>query len=334
MEALVTHWLITGGCGFIGAALANKLAADPANRIRILDNLSVGTPDALHLAAPPRIADGTSWAPTGQDDVQVDIVVGDIRDDVLTKQVAERMDVIVHLAANTGVQQSIADPCTDCTTNVIGVLNMLEAARGAGAGRFIMASSGAPLGSAVPPFNERTPARPISPYGASKLAGEAYCSAYAGSYGVAAVPLRFSNVYGPGSGHKGSVVTAFLKRALKHEPLRVNGDGHQTRDFLFLNDLLEAILSAAMVPGIGGETFQIGTGRETSVLELVQVLAKELEAAGFGPIAIEYRPPLPGDVRRNYADVAKAREMLGWSAKTFLPDGLKQTVKWFAASQY
>jgi UDP-glucose 4-epimerase len=320
-------WLITGGCGFIGAALVRRLAASNDYSVRILDNLSVGKLDFLALPKAPRVlerANDTLPLPEGN---TVDVVVGDIRDEDVSMRAAYGMDAIIHLAANTGVQPSIQNPRMDCAANVSGTLNLLEGARAAGVQRFVMASSGAPLGDAEPPFNEDTVARPISPYGASKLAGEAYCHAYTKSFGLETVPLRFSNVYGPGSGHKGSVVAAFMKRALARRPFVVNGDGKQTRDFIFLEDLLSALTAAATKPGIGGELFQIATGVETPVIELAKMLREELASAGWGGMEIEYGP----DARRNYADVGKAGRVLGWSPQTALPQGLRQTVAWFTS---
>jgi UDP-glucose 4-epimerase len=171
--------------------------------------------------------------------------------------------------------------------------------------------------------------RPISPYGASKLCGEAYCHAYFGAYRIPTVALRFSNVYGGGSGHKGSVVAAFLKRAIAGQSLLIYGDGRQTRDFIYLDDLLDAIVLAATVPNIGGEIFQVGTGVETSVIDLANRLAAKLKAAGWGTVDIEHRDPLPGDAKRNFADVTKAKRLLGWVPKTSLSEGLDKTVTWF-----
>ncbi|HEX3809401.1 MAG TPA: NAD-dependent epimerase/dehydratase family protein [Rhizomicrobium sp.] len=322
-------WLVTGGCGFIGAALVRRLAAGNEHGIRIFDNLSVGKVEYLALPRAPRVLrEPTAMLPL-PDGGTVDVVVGDIRDAAATAKAAEGMDVIVHLAANTGVQPSIKNPRMDCEANVAGTLNILEAARAAGVKRFVMASSGAPLGDAEPPFDEETVARPISPYGASKLAGEAYCHAYAKSFGLETVPLRFSNVYGPGSDHKGSVVAAFMKRALARQSFVVNGDGQQTRDFIYLDDLLEALVAAATMPGVGGELFQIATGRETRVIDLAELLRSLLAEAGWNGIEIEYGAPLVGDARRNFATVAKAQGRLGWKPTIMLPEGLRRTVDWF-----
>lgn len=175
---------------------------------------------------------------------------------------ARGVDAIVHLVARTGVVDSIEDPRGDAEVNVLGTLNALLAACDGGAGAFVFASSGAPLGSAAPPGHEGLAPRPLSPYGASKLAGEGLCSAFGGSYGLSATALRFTNVYGPYSYHKGSVVALCLKRIMDGDPLVVYGDGEQTRDFLYVNDLCDAaIATIARRPTAG--LYQLGTGTET-----------------------------------------------------------------------
>ncbi len=306
------NWLVTGGCGFIGSALVRSLI-DSDESVVVLDDLSTGTRS--------RIAPG------------VELRVGDVRDAGTTLRAARGADVIVHLAANTGVAQSVEDPSADCVTNVLGTLNMLEAARRNDAARFVFASSGAPVGEVEPPIHEELAPHPVSPYGASKLAGEGYCSAYHRSFGVETVALRFGNVYGPGSGHKGSVVAQFIRRALRGEALEVYGDGRQTRDFVYVEDLVRAIRAAATAPGAGGEVFQIATHRETTVLELVDALVPALEVAGVRGVEVQHAAPRVGDVRRNYSDTTKARERLGWQARTSLDEGLAQTVTWFTKDE-
>lgn len=213
--------------------------------------------------------------------------------------------------------------------NVVGTLNCLEAARHGTVTRFIFASSGAPLGVVDPPMHEEKAPRPCSPYGASKLAGEGYCSAYWHSYGLETVSLRFGNVYGPHSSHKSSVVARFIQQALAGEPLVINGDGGQTRDFIYVGDLVQAIRQAATMPGIGGHLFQVATARETTVLELASVLVEVLRDHGVTSVGLQHGPRRIGDVRRNYSDTSKARQLLEWEARTALRDGLAHTVAWF-----
>ena len=195
--------------------------------------------------------------------------------------------MIVHFAANTGVMPSVEDPRADCMSNVVGTLNFLEAARHNGVGRFVFASSGGTvIGEAEPPIHEEMVAHPVAPYGASKLAGEGYCSAYFQTFGIGTVALRFGNVYGPLSGHKNSVVARFIKRAMDGEVLEIYGDGTQTRDFIFVDDLIRAVRLSATTEGVGGEVFQIATSAETTVQELTDKLLPALAAAGLKDVEV------------------------------------------------
>lgn len=324
-------WLITGGCGFIGTRLINSLTGDGGYRIRVLDNLSVGTRDDLARVSPvSEKAPGKArdqWPDTG-----VVLIPGDIRDPEACSNAARGAEVIVHLAANTGVGPSVDDPEADMRANVIGTFNMLEAARQNRSERFIFASSGAPIGECQPPIHEGLAPHPVSPYGASKLAGEGYCSAYYGTFGLQTVALRFGNVYGPGSGHKNSVVAKFIKKAFMGEFLEIYGDGQQTRDFIYIDDLIQAIRLSAVQPDVGGETFQIATSMETTVGELVERLVPILKAAGISDIQVMHGNPRIGDVRRNYSDTSKAARRLKWQCACSLDEGLRQTVAYFIES--
>jgi UDP-glucose 4-epimerase len=262
----------------------------------------------------------------------VELIVADILDEQVALHTAQGVDVIAHLAASAGVDQSIKDPRKDCMSNVIGTVNYLEAARHNKVKRFVFASSGAPVGECEPPIHEKIVPHPVSPYGASKLAGEGYCSAYFRTFGIYTVALRFGNVYGPGSNHKNSVVAKLIKKAIKRETMEIYGDGKQTRDFIHIDDLIHAIRLAANVDGIGGEIFQIATNAETSVAELVQELVPILSAVGINGIRVVNTEPRPGDVRRNFSDTSKASKLLGWQAKVRLEEGLERTVRWFLDS--
>lgn len=321
------NWLITGGCGFIGCALIADLLSRGGHRIRVLDNLTVGTRDDLHRVA--SFDEIEAPQAKGAWEASLALIVGDIRDALVTSNAVAGADVVVHLAANTGVAPSVADPHKDCETNVIGTLNMLEACRAEGTQRFIFASSGAPVGIQTPPLHEEMAPHPASPYGASKLAGEGYCSAYYHCFGVETVPLRFGNVYGEGSGHKQSVVAKFIKQAMKGETLELFGDGTQTRDFIYVSDLVDAIFRAATVAGIGGEKFQIATARETTVSELTDALLEALDAEGVARPEICYGAKRDGDVMRNYSDTSKAESQLGWKAQVTLREGLRRTIRYF-----
>lgn len=321
------RWLITGGCGFIGRNLIGALLRDGFHAIRIIDNLSVGNRD--DLAQVCRFSENKSVDINPLSDNSVQLIVGDTIDEPLAHRLSNGMDVIVHLAANAGVEASVRDPRFDCMTNVIGTLNYLEAARHNDVKRFIFASSGAPIGECAPPIHEEVPAHPVSPYGASKLAGEGYCSAYYRTFGLETVVLRFGNVYGPYSDHKSSVIARFIQQALAGETFAVYGDGTQTRDFIIVSELIRAIMIAAQHDATGGEIFQIASGCETSINNLVEILKKCLTDHGIDKPELRYGTERKGDVRKNRSDITKAETILGWSCNTGLADGIEETVKWF-----
>lgn len=300
--------LVTGGCGFIGVNLIPVLL-QAGHHVTVYDSLVTGTKDRI--------------AP-----FPVDLVVGDIRDQTLVERAVTGMDAVVHLAAHTSVIDSIQDPEVDFEVNTRGTYNLLAACRAHGVQRFVMASSNAPLGATPPPADETRPAQPMSPYGASKLAGEGYCSAFYHSYGLQTVVLRFANVYGPHSDHKGSVVAQFLRDIHQKNQVKIYGNGAQTRDFIYVEDLCRAILKGLEYSG-GGETFQIATGVETSILELVELLKQNFRQV---PFEVLFEPQRQGEIIKNYSNVTKAREVLGWSPTVALPDGLASTVAWYRQS--
>ncbi len=299
--------LVTGGAGFIGAHVVRELAGRGAT-VRVLDDLSGGSARNL-------------------DGVPCELRTASIGDrDAVAASVAG-VDAVVHLAARAGIPGSITDPLGTFLSNVTWTVELLEAARQAGVRRFVLASTNAAIGDHLPPLHEELPAHPISPYGASKLAGEAYVQAYAASYGMGACALRFSNVYGPWALHKRSVVAAWVRDALAGLPITIHGDGSQTRDFVHAADLATGIAAAldADTDAIAGQVFQLGTGVETSIAELAGFLG----TAVGGGLTIRHAPPRPGDVPRNASRVAKAAERLGWRPAIGLADGLRSTVAWF-----
>ena len=301
--------LVTGGAGFIGSTLVPMLV-ERGYGVRVLDNLSVGSTAVL-----------ADWP--------VDFVVGDIRDQAAVARAVDGVDGIVHLAAHTNVIDSQSKPREDMEINVGGTLNMLLAARDHGVKRFVLASSNAPVGECTPPIDESKPARPLSPYGASKLAGEGYCSAFYGSYGLGTVVLRFANVYGPKSVHKGSVVAKFIREVMAGKALTIYGDGAQTRDFIYSEDLCRAII-AGLESDRGGETYQVATGIETSVSELVQLLQTAMPDYA---IKIVHEGQRAGEIIKNYSSIEKARRELGWVPEMPLEEGLARTVTWFQREQ-
>jgi UDP-glucose 4-epimerase len=299
--------LVTGGAGFIGSALVRQLA-ERGYAVRVYDDLSTGSRTLL---------EGTD----------AELVEGDVRDTEALVRAAQGCEVLFHLAAGTGVIPSIEDPFADFELNARGTLSALWAAREAGAARFVFSSSNAPLGAGAYPASEDKPVAPLSPYGASKAAAEAYCSAFQGAYGLQAVAVRFSNAYGPRSAHKSNVIPLFIRRLLDGEELVVYGDGTQTRDFVFVTDLADGLVRAAETDGIGGEVFQLASGVETSVNGLIAMLA---EASGSEPL-VRREPPRPGEILRNYSLVDKARGVLGYAPAVPLEAGLRHTLEWFSS---
>ncbi len=324
------NWLITGGCGFLGTALIRHLRKNKlAEHIRVLDNLTVGTKEDLAQASSFRETEVSAVQSPAAIEAATELVYGDIRDPKTCEACCQGMDIIIHLAANTGVPVSVEHPRLDMESNVNGTFNMLEAARAHKIKRFVFASSGAPAGEVEPPIHEELPPHPVSPYGASKLAGEGYCSAYHKSFGLETVALRFSNVYGPGSTHKSSVVAKFIKQALQGETLVIYGDGTQTRDFIYIDDLINALVLAASKKGVGGETFQIATARETTLDELTELLLTVLVEKGINQPKVEKTTPRLGDVKRNFSDTTKANNILDWHCNWQLDTGLRRTIEWF-----
>ena len=326
MEVIPKNWLITGGCGFIGVNLIHYLVKNaPEINIRILDNLSVGSRDDLREVA--------AFTEIGAADIQsgpsgVELVVGNILDYPTCVRACRGAEVVVHLAANTGVAPSVENPRMDMEVNVNGIFNVLEASRLGGVQKFIFASSGAPLGEVDPPIHEEKPPKPVSPYGASKLAGEGYCSAFYRTFGLKTVALRFGNVYGPRSKHKASVVANFFKKALNGEDLVIYGDGTQTRDFIYVEDLIQAIM-LSVKKDIGGEVFQIATYKETTVNEIATMIKNIVEGKTDLKVILTFSNPRIGDVKRNFSDISKAKKMLEYDPRFNLNDGLLKTFNYF-----
>ncbi len=335
--------LITGGCGFIGVNLVKRLIQEGfCNYLRIVDDLSVGTREALESVFSDMgtfeiqnqkgmvfyNVKNNSHSVKHKAEAKCELIIGDIRDKGLALKACYDMDVVVHLAANTGVLPSIENPRGDCEVNVIGTLNYLEACRLKNVEKFIFASSGAPLGEQEPPIHEEKVPKPISPYGASKLAGEAYCQAYYGSFGLKSIVLRFGNVYGPRSTHKNSVVAKFFKRALQGLPLEIYGTGKQTRDFIYTDDLTQAIIKA-INSNVAGEIFQIATYKETTVNEIAEKIKGLIERDMGFETKIVNTAPNRGEVMRNYSDISKAKQMLGFEPRYNLDRGLEESLEWF-----
>ena len=316
-------FLITGGNGFIGSNLTRAiLSSDRKSRVIIYDNLSDGKKGLNQY-----ILDAERELGIGDLSERVCLVNGDILDASKLRDSLQSVDVAVHLAASAGVGKSIEDPEYDFTQNTLGTFNVLLSCKDAGIKKVVFASSGAPLGSVCPPIHEELAARPESPYGASKLCGEAYCSAFSKAYDMQCVSLRFGNVYGPGCEGKTSVVAKFLRQALNGEKLTIYGDGSQTRDYVYVKDLVEAVLLVAQNEITGGDLFQVATNREQNILELVDSMKRCLHEFGID-IDVEFTVSPHKEVARNYSDTRKISERLGWKAKTSIDRGLQDTIRY------
>lgn len=299
------RYLITGGCGFIGVNLIDLLLEKTDAEMIVLDNLSEGRESDL------------------PDTSRVTFVKGDITKKEDVDRAIDGCSAVVNLAAQTGVVPSMDDPATDARINVLGFLNVLLAARDAKINRVVHASSAAPVGEQEMPIHEEKLPSPMSPYAASKLSGEGYASAFAHSFGMNTVVLRFSNAYGPRSYHKGSVIAKFMKRVQEGKPLVVYGDGEQTRDFVHVKDISTAIYKSMTCNLEGFNLFQIGTGVETSINQLVELFKQHFD------VPVSYEEPRAGEMVRNFADISKARRMLGYEPTIGLDKGLEETFEWF-----
>jgi len=309
----VTRYLVTGGAGFIGSHLVEALV-ERGERVRVLDDFSTGRRE--NLAA---VAD------------RIELIEGDVADADTVERATSEGDVVLHLAAIASVQASLEAPQRAHRVNAGGTLNVLEAARrtrvragqaGGGVRRVVFASSTALYGDHVAlPLQEELPPRPLSPYAASKAAGEMYCAAFHASYGVPTVAMRFFNVYGPRqdptSPYSG-VVSIFAARMTCGKRPVIYGDGRQTRDFVYVADVVRALLLACEREAAIGAVFNVAGGKQTSVLELAATLNQVLGTS----LAPTFAPARAGEVRFSEGDTRRAQEALGWKATVSLREGL------------
>ena len=299
--------LITGGAGFIGSHMTERLLGE-GHSVRVLDNLSTG--HRANLPSHP----------------SVELRVGDIRE---AKTVGEAMDdvqAVIHLAAVASVQASIDDPIGTHETNLVGTLNLLEAARRKGARRFLYASSAAVYGDTdTLPVSEQAPSRPLSPYAADKLAGEHYLQFYHRKHGLACTAFRFFNIYGPRqdpSSPYSGVISIFVSRALEGRSVTVFGDGRQTRDFVYVADLIDILYAMLVRAKHVDQVMNVGRGIECSLLELIEAL----EAILGRSIERQLAPARVGDIVRSCADTQRLQALLGAVPTTDIKAGLAQLV--------
>jgi len=307
----VARILVTGGAGFIGSHLCRRLVSE-GHEVRALDNLSSGRRDNLG-------------------DVDVDLMVGDLRDPSTAGLAVEDAEIVLHHAAIASVQYSVEQPLDEQQVNVVGTLRLLEAARHAGVRRFVFAASAAAYGiDPTVPKREEMTALPVSPYGLSKVAGEHYCRVWSHVYGLETVCLRYFNIFGPrqdpASPYSG-VISIFARLMIDGVAPTIHGDGEQSRDFTCVDNVVAANLAAMAVPLAAGEVYNIGTGRGVTVNELVASLNQILGS----DLVPKYGPSRVGDVRVSVADIGRARMDLGYEPQVGFEEGLQQTVDWMRA---
>jgi UDP-glucose 4-epimerase len=302
--------LVTGGLGFIGSNLVPELLRR-GYFVNLLDNFSCGSVKNL---GPSR------------DHPRLKIFRGDVREEKDVQEAIRGATTVVHLAAIVSVPFSVRDPETVNSVNVGGTIRLLLASHRQGVRKFVFSSSAAVYGSSKSlPLTEKLPFEPVSPYGASKAAAEAYCSSFRLSFGLNSVVLRLMNVYGSGvaKSRYSGVISKFAAWARSGEPLRVEGDGMQTRDFVHVKDVVGAFRSVIENPGVLSGKFNIGTGRATTVLEL----ARLFQRLSKGGSRIVFAPPRKGDVRQSYADITEARRRLGFSPRISLARGIRMLLE-------
>jgi UDP-glucose 4-epimerase len=307
-------YLVTGGAGFIGSNIVDVLV-QRGERVRVLDDFSTGSMD--NLAA---VKD------------RIEIVEGDLRNMDDVRRAVAGVTYITHQAALRSVPRSVDDPTSTDLVNTHGTLQLLVAARDAKTvRRVVYASSSSVYGDSplLPKAEDHTPA-PISPYAVSKLAAEHYCRTFAVLYGLETVSLRYFNVFGPKQSPESkyaAVVPLFIRAALNGEPLVVHGDGEQSRDFTYIDNVVQANLLSWTTPGVGGQVFNIACNSRHSVLDIAHTVQKLLDR----PVKIEHTPPRAGDVRHTQASIEKAQRLLGYKPTVDFEDGMRRTVDWLRA---
>jgi len=304
--------VVTGGAGFIGAHLAGRLDAEGYS-VRVLDDLSTGDPANLASLGP-----------------EVDVVEGSVLDGRVLDETLRGARVVFHEAAVPSVGRSMANPLRSHEANATGTIRLLEAARGAGVHRVVYASSSSVYGGAHPlPVHEELDPRPVSPYAVSKLSGEYYCRCYFAAFGLPTVSLRYFNVFGPRqsfSSDYAAVIPRFARSLLRGEPITVFGDGEQSRDFTYIDNVVEAnLLAATAAEPAHGRVFNVASGTRFSLNEVVRMLT---ELTGAEDAEIRFADPRPGDVRHSQADISAATSLLGYSVVVPFEDGLKLTLDW------
>ena len=307
--------LVTGGAGFIGSNLTKALLTS-GYTVRILDNFSTGKRENL-----------------GPYQERVELIEGDLRSYHIVHEAVRDIEVVFHQGALPSVPRSINDPITTNQVNVEGTLNILDAAKSAGVRRVIYASSSSIYGEnpTLPKQEDMTPL-PISPYAVAKLAGEKYCQAFTRSYGLETVGLRYFNVFGAGQDPKSQYAAAiplFITAFLDGGRVQIHGDGEQSRDFTYIDNVVQANMKAAVAEGAAGEVFNVACGEQTSLNQILDDLRKVTEV----DVDLEYGPDRPGDVKHSLADISKARDILDYNPAVSAQEGLRRSVTWYRTAR-
>ena len=314
IAAMSATFLVTGGAGFIGSHLVERLLRD-GGHVRVLDDFSTGS--LANLAFLERFPD------------RAEVIRGDIRDLACVERAADGVAVIFHQAAMRSVPRSVADPLGANDHNVTGTLHVLEAARRCRVPRVVYASSSSVYGDRPQlPKREDQPPWPVSPYAVSKAAGEQYARVWTRLYGVETVGLRYFNVFGPRqdpASEYAAVIPRFILWALRGAPLEVHGDGRQSRDFTYIDNVVDANLRAARSPGVGGEVFNVGCGERVSLNAIVERLERMLGH----PLSRRHTDPRAGDVRHTLADISHGKRLLGYEAMVPFDEGFRRTFEYF-----
>lgn len=307
----MTRYLVTGGAGFIGSHIATRLVAD-GHDVRVFDNLSTGSLDNLqHL------------------DGQFEFVRGDLVDLDHVERAADDVDVIFHQAALASVPRSVEQPLDTHHACVTGTIHVLDAARHSSVRRVVYAASSSAYGNQpVMPKHEGQVPQVLSPYAAAKLAGELYCESFAHTYDLETVRIRYFNVFGPRQDPQSpysAVIPLFVSALLDGRQPTIFGDGSQSRDFTFVENVVEANILAAHADGVSGNVYNVACGQTLNLLELLQAICQHLDV----PFAPEFAPPRTGDVKDSWADITAAQRDLGYQVKISLQEGLNQTIDYY-----
>ena len=305
------RYLVTGGAGFIGSHIVRRLVGE-GELVRVVDNLTTGQSIRLKTARD-----------------SIEFVEGDLADEQVSDEVVRDVDYVLHQAAVPSVQRSVYDPIGTNRANVNATLNLLESCRKAGVRRLVYAASSSAYGDTevLPKAEEMSP-NPLSPYALQKLVGERYCKLYYDLYGLETVSLRYFNVFGPGQdphSEYSAVIPKFITKLLAKEPITVYGDGEQSRDFTYVDNVVEANLLALRATDAPGNVCNIGCGEHITLNKLIRLLEEILGVKAN----VNYTDPKAGDVRHSLADITRARRLLGYEPKVMVKEGLRRTVQAF-----